>query len=360
MKLLIPAGRLNSPFGPRKLRGTGPFHKGIDLGFGTGSKSVELFAPFDGILSSSTGRSGGLSARVRTLDGEWVARLGHLSDVMPDGPVKAGDVIARSGDTGCSSTGHHLHFQLERKGVAVNPLDAPGFEVERYDAPKTDQNIETWRGQTCRINYAKESIGDSYGSCGEAEDEFSLSGMTSHLSLISTCVSDSVFSELQGNPEPNVAIRGTCEMLGMAMVLDWHSQPRFATRLRPVAMKVALTAFRHFDGGVVDLLIISTGTDEVEEQVKGTYLGEGSDRPMTPKGWEERSVVVGDRTSYMLGTPRLFNRSALCQLLAEVRRQWLFFVTWPDGKVAYAIGDLAAMDAYASEVRGTAMILWKY
>ncbi|MFB1004404.1 MAG: M23 family metallopeptidase, partial [Bacteroidia bacterium] len=41
--------------------------------------------------------------------------------------VHAGDAVALVGNTGELSSGPHLHFELWKKGVTVNPLDFINF-----------------------------------------------------------------------------------------------------------------------------------------------------------------------------------------------------------------------------------------
>jgi murein DD-endopeptidase MepM/ murein hydrolase activator NlpD len=55
---------------------------------------------------------------------EWMTKYCHLSHIkVEDGQqVRPGDVLGLMGSTGMS-TGVHLHFELWRNGVNVNPLD---------------------------------------------------------------------------------------------------------------------------------------------------------------------------------------------------------------------------------------------
>ncbi len=57
--------------------------------------------------------------------GGWVSRYFHLETgslrVGPGDRVEAGTLLGWMGKTG-RATGEHLHFQLERDGVPVDPL----------------------------------------------------------------------------------------------------------------------------------------------------------------------------------------------------------------------------------------------
>ncbi|MCL5021137.1 MAG: M23 family metallopeptidase [Bacteroidetes bacterium] len=94
-------------------------HEGIDLGAEVGT---HVHATGDGVVSY-VGRRGGYGNVIVIDNGFGYSTLfGHLSKalVKPGQNVKRGQVIALSGDTGLS-TGPHLHYEVRKNGVHVDP-----------------------------------------------------------------------------------------------------------------------------------------------------------------------------------------------------------------------------------------------
>jgi len=108
-------GTRRNPFKYRDME----FHSGVDVSCPRGS---EVLAARDGKVIF-TGFEGGYGKLV-VLQHECGYRsyYGHLSRplVKPGDTVKRGAVIALSGNTG-RTTGPHLHFEVRRGDVAVNP-----------------------------------------------------------------------------------------------------------------------------------------------------------------------------------------------------------------------------------------------
>ena len=97
----------------------GRLHAGLDFGVPVGTP---VRAVADGVVARCSYDPGGYGhyVKVRHADGT-LSLYGHLSRVLVDGGrVRAGDVIARSGNTG-HSTGPHLHFEMRRGGGAFDP-----------------------------------------------------------------------------------------------------------------------------------------------------------------------------------------------------------------------------------------------
>lgn len=111
------SGRITSKFGPR----WGAFHAGIDLGVRTGTN---IRASIAGTVTFS-GSAGGYGLLIKiSHTGGYETRYAHNSKLLvkPGDKVSAGQVIALSGNTG-ASTGPHLHFEIRKAGVALNPVN---------------------------------------------------------------------------------------------------------------------------------------------------------------------------------------------------------------------------------------------
>ena len=118
----LPAnGRVTSTFGIRTLLGTTRPHKGIDF---EGEYLVgPVFAAADGVVSiSQTSETYGEWIEIKHPNG-YATRYAHMvwRHASAGSEVKQGDVIGRFGSTG-RSTGTHLHFEILRNGVQVDPL----------------------------------------------------------------------------------------------------------------------------------------------------------------------------------------------------------------------------------------------
>lgn len=106
---------ITSPFGRR----WGRMHEGVDIDAGKGDR---ILAAADGIvLEAKTSVSYGRMVVVQH-NGMYTTYYTHLShiNVSYGDRVRAGDVIGLAGDTGVA-TGVHLHFEVRRNGVAVDP-----------------------------------------------------------------------------------------------------------------------------------------------------------------------------------------------------------------------------------------------
>lgn len=114
-------GIVSSAFGPRTdpLTGARRFHQGVDIAAPAGTE----------VKAAAAGRvifSGWLDGYGNVVDVDhgngWVSRYGHNQENLArEGDrVEAGQTIARVGSTG-RATGAHVHFELRRFGVPVNP-----------------------------------------------------------------------------------------------------------------------------------------------------------------------------------------------------------------------------------------------
>ena len=100
------------------------YHTGVDIGMAQGT---EILAGHDGTVTLA-GEAGGYGLCV-AIEGEayeghtLTTKYGHCSQILVQAgqQVKAGDVIAKVGNTG-NSTGPHLHLEVLVDGQYMNPL----------------------------------------------------------------------------------------------------------------------------------------------------------------------------------------------------------------------------------------------
>ena len=97
----------------------GHWHSGIDLATASGTPVVATAAGTAHVMASATGF--GLHV-VIDHGGGLQSLYGHLSAVVviDEQPVSASQLIGAVGSTG-NSTGSHLHFEIDRNGVAEDP-----------------------------------------------------------------------------------------------------------------------------------------------------------------------------------------------------------------------------------------------
>ncbi|HVP63115.1 MAG TPA: peptidoglycan DD-metalloendopeptidase family protein [Myxococcaceae bacterium] len=112
---------VTSGFGPRidPLDGHLAHHAGVDLAAPAGT---EVRAAAAGVVKEA-GERGGYGLAVEIDHGGGVTTVyGHASELLVRAgeKVQPGQPIAKVGHTG-RATGDHLHFELRRSGVAVNP-----------------------------------------------------------------------------------------------------------------------------------------------------------------------------------------------------------------------------------------------
>jgi murein DD-endopeptidase MepM/ murein hydrolase activator NlpD len=114
--------RLTSGFGMRfhPILGYSRFHKGVDFGAVQGTP---VYAVTDGLVAFA-GPYAGYGNHIRlSHSADLGTSYSHLSRIViaPGARVSQGQLIGYVGTTGLS-TGPHLHFEVYRAGVAVNPL----------------------------------------------------------------------------------------------------------------------------------------------------------------------------------------------------------------------------------------------
>ncbi len=116
------AFRITSPFGYRQrpTRGASSNHKGIDLQTSYGQN---ICAAADGVVLQA-GYAGGYGNHIVLMHGSGLATVyGHgLRILVSSGQrVRKGQVIMKADSTGVS-TGNHLHFEIRKNGVPINPM----------------------------------------------------------------------------------------------------------------------------------------------------------------------------------------------------------------------------------------------
>lgn len=120
--LIMPAdGRVSSLFGWRRdpILGKRRFHAGIDI---ANLRDSRIGAVADGVVRIAGAAAGcGLAVVIDHGDGRQT-RSCHLERlvVRPGDRVAAGETIGSMGATG-RATGSHLHFELSRGGVPIDP-----------------------------------------------------------------------------------------------------------------------------------------------------------------------------------------------------------------------------------------------
>jgi murein DD-endopeptidase MepM/ murein hydrolase activator NlpD len=113
------------------------FHRGIDFGAHYGAPIV---AAADGQVVRA-GWAGGYGQQVRLAHGGGMGTsYSHMSRIVaaPGSFVRQGQLIGYVGSSGLS-TGPHLHYEVYRGGVAVNPLGVRFASQATLDGPELDR-----------------------------------------------------------------------------------------------------------------------------------------------------------------------------------------------------------------------------
>jgi len=123
-KIVMPLNReisITSPYGTRMhpIFGASKFHNGIDLA----ANYENVYSVLDGVVTETgwDNKGGGNYIKIKHFDRFETAYL-HLSEIYyrVGEFVKAGFIIAKSGNSG-NSTGPHLHFSVKEFGKNINP-----------------------------------------------------------------------------------------------------------------------------------------------------------------------------------------------------------------------------------------------
>ncbi len=116
--------RMPSGFGMRKhpIYRSWRMHAGMDF---TTSVGTKVYATGDGVVQNIQYSNSGYGNEVIINHGyNYKTLYAHLSRILvkPGQKVKRGDVIANVGNTGLS-TGPHLHYEVRKNGIPVNPIN---------------------------------------------------------------------------------------------------------------------------------------------------------------------------------------------------------------------------------------------
>lgn len=161
--MAMPAnGRFSSGFGMRRhpILGYNRMHRGVDIAAPWGSP---VFAASDGVVQFA-GRSSGYGNFIKvTHGGGYGTGYGHLSRIyVRNGEhVRRGQRIGAVGNTGLS-TGPHLHYELYRNGMAVNPRSVSFTSTQQL----TGGDLGEFRAQLNRLL----SVPIGHGAVKDAED----------------------------------------------------------------------------------------------------------------------------------------------------------------------------------------------
>jgi murein DD-endopeptidase MepM/ murein hydrolase activator NlpD len=117
-------GPISSPFGWRMSpfrAGVREFHYGLDIAVPEGTP---VQTTKSGIVTF-VGYDSGYGNRVEISHGDgWLTLYGHNSRILVKvgQTVAKGDIIALAGNTG-ASTGPHIHYEVRKNGVPINPMN---------------------------------------------------------------------------------------------------------------------------------------------------------------------------------------------------------------------------------------------
>jgi peptidase M23-like protein len=106
-------------------------HIKAGLGCGADYEAVYIndYVPFDGNLQNYWGTEGGNWCRLTRPNGDRIEMAHHSKFLLKNGPVKEGQLMAVTGNTGSITTRPHLHIQIFNK--AGQRLDPEKYNWEK-------------------------------------------------------------------------------------------------------------------------------------------------------------------------------------------------------------------------------------
>lgn len=105
-------------------------HYGIDYHL---PENTDILAATDGTVTRTfKNQLGGKVLEIQESNQRYYQWYMHLNDfkVKPGDVVKAGDVVAKSGNTGERTTGPHLHFQRMKDGIGNRYAEDPATFIQ--------------------------------------------------------------------------------------------------------------------------------------------------------------------------------------------------------------------------------------
>jgi murein DD-endopeptidase MepM/ murein hydrolase activator NlpD len=161
MKTPVDGARLSSNFGKRRhpILGYARMHKGIDFAAPTGTP---IYAAGHGVVEKAERWSSfGNYIRIRHANGYKTA-YAHLhrigKGIKPGVKVRQGQIIGEVGSTG-RSTGPHLHYEVHKNDVAINPMTIPDLGGERLVGPERAR-FQVHRAMINAARAKSQSIGE--------------------------------------------------------------------------------------------------------------------------------------------------------------------------------------------------------
>lgn len=158
----IDGAKLTSGFGMRMhpLLGYSKMHKGVDFGAPVGTP---VYAAGHGVIDE-VGPKGAYGNYVRIRHNNQIeTAYAHLSrfgrNIRRGARVAQGDIIGYVGSTG-RSTGPHLHYEVMRNDVQVNPLSVDLPAGRTLDGKELKRFHTLVAGIDAQYRQAKESIGE--------------------------------------------------------------------------------------------------------------------------------------------------------------------------------------------------------
>lgn len=169
-----------------------PHHLGTDLGVSIGTDG---FAPVDGNIEWHDGDEGGLMIYLITPTLHF--RFLHLSKRFKQGPVKEGELIMKSGNTGLS-TGPHCHHDIY--DLTKGPFNLQKFE-NFIDPDKFYSMFRLIKGETSPQVYALDGSSIRHLIVNEAQfNEGVKLGMWTGWDTIETLPDNALVSIEEGSP----------------------------------------------------------------------------------------------------------------------------------------------------------------